>query len=368
MSLATERRAARERALGLLYEAETKGVTGAEVLATLPVEPDDFVTALVVAVDDHGAAIDAMLSRFAEGWTLQRMAAIDRAALRMGSAELITRADVPTGVVLAETVDLASRFSTDGSGRFVNGLLARVAREVRGERTPIPEPGELPLHLEDLEDLDDLDDADLLPDGPPGVDAVIIDLDGVIRHWDPEQIPSIERRHGLPAGSLASVAFEPDRLDRAMDGRLAFSEWCDEIGAGAAGAHGADAAAVAQAWAESGWDIDLTVIDMVAAVRSRVPVVLLSNATTQLRADLERSGIDDAFDAIVSSAEIRAAKPSREAFVAAAEQAGVPLDRCLFVDDTAGHVQAARALGLRAEVFTDADALRELFVELGLLR
>ena len=54
-----------------------------------------------------------------------------RAALRMGTAELLTRPDVPTPVVLNEVVDLAKRFSTDDSGRFVNGLLARVATEVR---------------------------------------------------------------------------------------------------------------------------------------------------------------------------------------------------------------------------------------------
>src|SRR3546814_20464391 len=59
------------------------------------------------------------------------MPALDRAALRMGTAELLTRDDVPPGVVLSEVVELASRFSTDGSGRFVNGLLARIAREVR---------------------------------------------------------------------------------------------------------------------------------------------------------------------------------------------------------------------------------------------
>lgn len=362
MSLATERRAARERALGLLYEAEAKGIPGAEVLASLPVPADDFATALVEAVDEHGDAIDALLSRFAEGWTLQRMAAIDRAALRMGSAELIARADVPTAVVLAETVDLASRFSTDGSGRFVNGLLARVAREVRGDVATVLPP------LEDLvlDDLDDLDDE--LPAVDTAVDGVIIDLDGVIRHWDAEHVPATERRLGLPAGSLGSAAFDPDRLDRAMDGRLAFAGWCDEIGAALAEVHGVDAAEIAGAWAEAGWDIDLTVVDLLAAVRSRVPVALLSNATTHLRDDLERSGIDDAFDAIVGSADLGAAKPAREAFVAAADLIGVPLDRCLFVDDTAGHVSAARALGLRAEVFTGADALRELFVELGLLR
>ena len=133
MALALERGDARERALGLLYEAETKGVSGAEVLGELPVPADDFAVALVRAVDEHRDRIDALLSEHAKGWTLARMPALDRAALRMGTAELITRADVPTAVVLNETVELASRFSTDDSGRFVNGLLAKIATEVRGE-------------------------------------------------------------------------------------------------------------------------------------------------------------------------------------------------------------------------------------------
>lgn len=131
MTLAEERRDARERALGLLYEAETKGCTGAEVLAGLPVAADDFAAALVLAVDEHHDRIDGMLEQFSKGWALARMPALDRAALRMGTAELITRPDVPTAVVLNEVVDLASRFSTDDSGRFVNGLLARIATEVR---------------------------------------------------------------------------------------------------------------------------------------------------------------------------------------------------------------------------------------------
>ena len=133
MKLSEQRRDARERALGLLYEAETKGCSGTEVLAALPVAPNEFAAALVTAVDEHRERIDALLSEHARGWTLNRMPALDRAALRMGTAELITRADVPTAVVLAETVDLASRFSTDDSGRFVNGLLAKIATEVRGE-------------------------------------------------------------------------------------------------------------------------------------------------------------------------------------------------------------------------------------------
>ena len=133
MSLAEERRDARERALGLLYEAEAKGCTGTEVLDALPVVPDDFAAGLVRAVDEHREQIDGLLSEFSKGWTLSRMPALDRAALRMGTAELLTRPDVPTAVVLNETVELAKRFSTDDSSRFVNGLLAKVATQVRPE-------------------------------------------------------------------------------------------------------------------------------------------------------------------------------------------------------------------------------------------
>ena len=92
---------------------------------------DDFAAGLVRAFDEHRERIDSLLGEHAHGWTLQRMPALDRAALRMGTAELITRPDVPTAVVLNEVVELASRFSTDDSGRFVNGLLAAIAREVR---------------------------------------------------------------------------------------------------------------------------------------------------------------------------------------------------------------------------------------------
>jgi N utilization substance protein B len=131
VTLAEERRDARELALGLLYEAEAKGCTGGDVLDRLPVEPDEFAAGLVRAVDEHRGEIDRLLSQHARGWNLSRMPALDRAALRLGTAELLTRPDVPTPVVLNETVALAKRFSTDDSGRFVNGLLATIATEVR---------------------------------------------------------------------------------------------------------------------------------------------------------------------------------------------------------------------------------------------
>jgi N utilization substance protein B len=129
--IAPSRRQARERALSLLYEAETKGVPPAEVLAALPLEPAPFATDLVSGVGEHGEQVDGFIRRFAKGWALERMPAIDRALLRIGVFELLHRPDVPTPAILSEAVELASRFSTEESGRFVNGVLGHIAREVR---------------------------------------------------------------------------------------------------------------------------------------------------------------------------------------------------------------------------------------------
>jgi transcription antitermination factor NusB len=356
VSLATERRAARERALGLLYEAEAKGTTGAEVLASLPVDADDFAVALVVAVDEHRARIDELLSRFAKGWTLARMPALDRAALRMGTAELIARPDVPTGVVLSETVDLASRFSTDGSGRFVNGLLARVADEVRG-------PGAAAALDVDYDDDDD-DDDPLVPE----VDALVIDLDGVIRHWDPKHTDEADARLGLPAGTISHVALDADRLARVVDGRLPFEAWCEEIGTVVAADHEVSPTEVAEAWATATWQVDLGVLALVEEVRELVPVALLSNASSHLEIDLDLSGIGDAFDLVVGSAELGHAKPAPEAFQAAADGLRVALARTLFIDDMDANVEGARAVGMRAERFTGVDDLRDLLRSLQLVR
>lgn len=125
------RREARERALGLLYEAETKGVSVAGVLAELPVAPDAYAVDVAAGVHDELAAIDELLGRYARDWKIERMPVIDRALLRMAIFELLHRPDVPTGAVISEAVELAKEYSTDDSGRFVNGVLARIADEVR---------------------------------------------------------------------------------------------------------------------------------------------------------------------------------------------------------------------------------------------
>ena len=129
--IAATRRQSRERAMELLYEADAKDMTPADVLADLPVEPAQFAIDLVSGVGLHRDELDAWITRFARDWTIDRMPALDRALLRMGAFELAHRPDVPTGAVISEAVELAQRYSTDDSSRFVNGVLASIAGAVR---------------------------------------------------------------------------------------------------------------------------------------------------------------------------------------------------------------------------------------------
>ena len=126
-----ERSDARERALHLLYEAQSKGISVEEVIGTQVVEPDELVLSLARGAELVSNRADALIEGKSRGWTLQRMPVIDVAIMRMALFELLERADVPTAVVLDEAVGLAKRFSTDDSGRFVNGVLAAIASEVR---------------------------------------------------------------------------------------------------------------------------------------------------------------------------------------------------------------------------------------------
>jgi N utilization substance protein B len=127
------RRQARELALSLLYEADAKSASPSTVLDEFPIDPDPFAADLVSGVAKHQDEVDALIRRFAKDWTLERMPVVDRNVLRIGVYELVHRPDVPTAAVISEAVELARRYSTEESGRFVNGMLARIAEEVRTE-------------------------------------------------------------------------------------------------------------------------------------------------------------------------------------------------------------------------------------------
>ncbi len=121
---------ARKRALDILFEAEIRGIPVLGLLdertaeASPPVSP--YAGELVRGVQAHRDQIDELLSAHAQGWTLDRMPAVDRNILRTGTFELLWQDDVPDPVAISEAVALARDLSTDGSPAFVNGLLARL--------------------------------------------------------------------------------------------------------------------------------------------------------------------------------------------------------------------------------------------------
>lgn len=126
-----ERSDAREQALILLYECEQRTASLSAVVEQHAAIYTGLTKELADGVEERRAHIDDLIASHSKGWTLERMPAIDRTILRIGTFELVERADTPVAVVIDEAVELAKRFSTDDSGRFVNGVLAAIARAVR---------------------------------------------------------------------------------------------------------------------------------------------------------------------------------------------------------------------------------------------
>lgn len=123
---------ARKRALDVLYAAELRGETATAALDRAIAEGEaptnDYTVTLVRGVEEHRARIDEVLSSYAEGWTLQRMPAVDRNVLRLGVWELLWTEDVPDPVAISEAMALVTELSTDESPQFVNGVLGAVLR------------------------------------------------------------------------------------------------------------------------------------------------------------------------------------------------------------------------------------------------
>jgi transcription antitermination protein NusB len=115
----------------LCYELDVRGSCVDDLLVELPVAPAPYAVELARGVEEHRDEIDALISKFADRWSIDRMPVIDRNLLRIAVYELGWRPEIPLGVAISEAVDLAKRYSTDDSGRFVNGMLGRIGEHLR---------------------------------------------------------------------------------------------------------------------------------------------------------------------------------------------------------------------------------------------
>ena len=124
---------ARRRALDILFEAEQRNISPIEALQGRREKTDtiinEYSVEIIEGVMAHGIQIDEFLSTYSQGWTLDRMPAVDRMILRVGSWELLYNADVPDTVAVSEALHLVQELSTDDSPAFVNGLLGAVMKD-----------------------------------------------------------------------------------------------------------------------------------------------------------------------------------------------------------------------------------------------
>ena len=172
--------------------------------------------------------------------------------------------------------------------------------------------------------------------------ALLIDLDGVLRRWDPAVPAAVEQSYGLEPGTLLSTAMAWELLRPAVAGEISDAEWMQLVSKRLPLPAEDATAAVAQ-WQEHRGTIDPEVLAFVREVRTAGrPVGLATNATDRLGDDLAQLGLTGEFDVVVSSWELKVHKPAPEFFEKACAALRVEPPWVLFVDDDDRAVRAAR--------------------------
>jgi putative hydrolase of the HAD superfamily len=196
--------------------------------------------------------------------------------------------------------------------------------------------------------------------------GLLIDLDGVLRRWDPSITSGVEESYGLAPGSLMRTAFAWELLRPAVAGELTDAEWMGLV-AERLPLPAAEATAAVAEWQRHRGSVDTEVLAFVRDVRAAgLPVGLATNATDRLRGDLGSLGLAEEFDAVLSSWELKIHKPAPEFFAKACGALGLDPEWVLFVDDDDRVVRGARAAKLPAYRWTGPEGIPYLRRALGL--
>ncbi len=195
--------------------------------------------------------------------------------------------------------------------------------------------------------------------------AVVFDLDGVLRHFDP--VDHIEAVHGIPNGGLHAAAFAPEVLDDAVCGRVTYEAWIVAVGSLLAARHGEAARPAAAAFGALPDRVDLDVLAIARALRPRYTTAILTNGTTRIEGECARLGLTDELDHLFNSARVGYAKPDRRVFEHALAALAVKPDECVFTDDSEHKLSGARDLGMHTIHYTGAAALIDALRALGVV-
>ncbi len=192
--------------------------------------------------------------------------------------------------------------------------------------------------------------------------AVVFDLDGVIRHFDPEATADIERRHALELGALLETAFAEPGITAVTTGQITRATWISGIG------ETLGAPDAAREWGGRPPSVDPEMLDLADELRARgLVVAVLTNGTDTIPAEMADQGIGCRVDHVFNSAEIGMAKPDVRVFQHVLDVLELPAPSVFFTDDSTAKLAGADAVGMHTHAFVGRDDLRQELVRLGAL-
>ncbi|BCY14543.1 HAD family hydrolase [Actinoplanes sp. L3-i22] len=185
--------------------------------------------------------------------------------------------------------------------------------------------------------------------------ALLIDLDGVLRRWDPAPMIAVEVKYGLKPAALLETSMSWDLYRPAVAGEISDAEWMGLVASRLPLDEAAATAAVAE-WQAYRGEVDPEALAFVRSVRAAGRKVgLATNATDRLHADLDALGLTDEVDLVISSWELKVHKPAPEFFQQACLAIGAVPKHVLFVDDDDRAIGGARAAGLAGYRWTGTE-------------
>ncbi|MFM2484993.1 HAD family hydrolase [Celerinatantimonas yamalensis] len=194
--------------------------------------------------------------------------------------------------------------------------------------------------------------------------TVLIDFDGVIRHWSSTELDKYVASLGLERNPLNACAFSERHLLPAITGGISHEEWCDNVRFDLSKEYGQDVAEeLVKKWYSLEAEIDYEFLTKIRNQLSFGQLVLVTNATSRLNKDLHSVGLEGEFDEVINSSEIGVAKPALNYFHIALNKLGVSEDDCIFIDDTPKNVEAARSLGIESLLHSNTQETLKFIVE-----
>lgn len=197
----------------------------------------------------------------------------------------------------------------------------------------------------------------------PSIRSVLFDLDGVVRHFDPENVASIERAHELEPGSIEVAAFAPHHLEPVTTGGISRREWVERIGVELGNA------AAAEEWGSQPFHVDEEVLGLVDDLRANgIRTAILTNGTDTIPAEVASINLASRFEAVFNSAEIGWTKPDVRAFQHVLDAMQLAPQEVFFTDDSVGKLAGAETLGMPTHHFVGVAGLREALRAVGALQ